>query len=38
VSADASVTDCVLGAGSLVPEGVRISGVKVPTDGEAVPS
>ncbi|MDP9185450.1 MAG: NDP-sugar synthase [Actinomycetota bacterium] len=34
----ATVTDCVLGAGSSVPGGLAIDGVKVPTDGEAVPS
>jgi carbonic anhydrase/acetyltransferase-like protein (isoleucine patch superfamily) len=34
----ASVTDCVLGAGSSVAGGLAIDGVKVPTDGEAVPS
>jgi mannose-1-phosphate guanylyltransferase len=38
VGANATVADCVLGAGSSVPDGLAIDGVKVPTDGEAVPS
>jgi carbonic anhydrase/acetyltransferase-like protein (isoleucine patch superfamily) len=32
----ASVTDCVLGAGSTVPDGAQIAGQKVATDTEAV--